>query len=133
MAAENINEILGIEEPVSQSNQSHGIFDNGSEDHNNVEPNSASKGLIKASNVCQTFMWLGIVLAIIGTLVFLANIGDAMEGYSWSAKYQARCEGGISCVIYGIADAIFSYVFSKILIGLSVMTKASELYLKGKE
>ena len=113
MAAENINEILGIEEPVSQSNQSHGIFDNGSEDHNNVEPNSASKGLIKASNVCQTFMWLGIVLAIIGTLVFLANIGDAMEGYSWSAKYQARCEGGISCVIYGIADAIFSYVFSK--------------------
>ena len=133
MAAENINEILGIEEPLSQSNQTQAICDNGSEDHKNVEPKSASKGLIKASNVCQTFMWLGIVLAIIGTLVFLANIGDAMEGYSWSAKYQARCEGGISCVIYGIADAIFSYVFSKILIGLSVMTKASELYLKGKE
>lgn len=77
-------------------------------------------------------MWLGIILAIIGALVFFANIGDASGDYSWSAKYQARCEAGISCVIYGVADAIFTYICSKVLIGLSVMTKASENYLKDK-
>lgn len=132
MAEENLEEILGIEESAAPAPKSGGIFDHASGEESHSDPNSASKGLIKASNVCTTFMWLGIVLAIVGALVFLANIGDASEGYSWSAKYQARCEAGISCIIYGIADAIFSYVFSKILIGLSVMTKASESYLKDK-
>ncbi len=132
MAEENLEEILGIEESAAPAPKSGGIFDNASGEEPYSDPNSASKGLVKASNVCTTFMWLGIVLAIVGALVFLANIGDASEGYSWSAKYQARCEAGISCIIYGIADAIFSYVFSKILIGLSVMTKASESYLRDK-
>ncbi len=132
MAEENIEEILGIEETAPQSQKSGGIFDHVPGEDTPNEPNAASKGLIKASNVCTTFMWLGIVLAVIGALVFLANIGDASEGYSWSAKYQARCEAGISCVIYGVADAIFTYIFSKVLIGLSVMTKVSENYLRDK-
>lgn len=132
MSEENVEEILGIEETAPNSQKSGGIFDHVPGDDASNNPNAASKGLIKASNVCTTFMWLGIILAIIGALVFLANIGDASEGYSWSAKYQARCEAGISCVIYGAADAIFTYIFSKVLIGLSVMTKASENYLKDK-
>ena len=133
MAEENIEEILGIEEPNGAATKSNGISDRGRGEDTPQDPNDASRGLIKASNVCMTFMYLGIFLAIIGALVFLANIGDATEVYSWSAKYQARCEGGIYCVIYGVADAIFSYVFSKILLGLSVMTKASESYLKDKK
>lgn len=132
MAEENIEEILGIEETAPQNQKSSGIFDHVPGEDTPNEPNAASKGLIKASTVCTTFMLLGIVLSVIGALVFLANIGDASEGYSWSAKYQARCEAGISCVIYGVADAIFTYIFSKVLIGLSVMTKASENYLRDK-
>lgn len=130
MAEENIEEILGIEETATKNNKSEDIFDQNAIDNYN-ESYTASYGLTKASNVCKVLMWLGIILAIVGALVFLANIGDATDGYSWSAKYQARCEAGTSCLIYGVTDAIFSYVCSKILTGLSVMTRASETYLKG--
>lgn len=133
MSEENVEEILEIEDTTVSTPKSGGILDHVPDADTPDNQNEASNGLIKASNVCKAFMWLGIILAIIGALVFLANIGEASEGYSWSAKYQTRCEGGISCVIYGIADAIFSYVFSKVLIGLSVMTRASESYLKDKK
>lgn len=132
MAEEKIEEVLGIEDSKPAVSQSNSIFDQIPEYDTSKDPNEASNGLVTASKVCFTFMWLGIILAVIGGLVFLANIGDASEGYSWSAKYQARCAGGVSCLIYGIGDAILTYIFSKILIGLSVMTRASEEYLKEK-
>ena len=133
MAEENIDAILGIEESSVSEPKKHGIFDNVPEEPTPIDPHSASKGLKNASNVCQVFLWIGVILAAIGGLVFLANIGDASEGYSWSAKYQARCAVGSACFIYGVIGALSSYVFSKILIGLSVMTKASETYLSGKK
>lgn len=129
MAEENIDALLGIEEPSHNGSKNKGVFDNMPDEPNTVDPFSASKGLKNASTVCQVFLWIGIVLAVIGGLVFLANIGDASEDYSWSAKYQARCAAGSACFIYGVVGALSSYVFSKILIGLSVMTKASEKYL----
>ena len=138
MAEENVNEILGIEEPESQSKKFR-IFDDVPETQNTdaapsvEDPNTASKGLKNASTVCQVFLWLGVLLAVIGGLVYLANIGDASEGYSWSVKYQARCAAGASCFVYGVVGALSSYVFSKILIGLSVMTRASEQYLASKK
>lgn len=133
MADENVNEILGIEESSVSEPKKYGIFDNVPEEPTQIDPHSASKGLKNASNVCQVFLWIGVILAAIGSLVFLANIGDASESYSWSAEYQARCAVGSACFIYGVIGALSSYVFSKILIGLSVMTKASETYLSGKK
>ena len=129
MAEENINEILGIEETSIPEPKKIEIFDNVPEEPTQIDPYSASKGLNYASNVCQVFLWIGVILAVIVGLVFLANIGDASEGYSWSAKYQARCAVGSGCFIYGIVGALSSYVFSKILTGLSVISKASETYL----
>ena len=129
MAEENIDALLGIEVPSQNEPKNKGIFDSVPEEPNTVDPYSASKGLKSASTVCLIFLWIGIILAVIGGLVFLANISDASEDYSWSAKYQARCAAGSACFLYGVVGALSSYVFSKILIGLSVMTKASEKYL----
>lgn len=129
MAEENINEILGIEEDSSHERKTSRIFDEDPNSQHSVDPNEASNGLKSASNICQTFMWIGIIIAGIGGIVFLANIDDATSGYSFSAKYQARCAAGSACFAYGIVGAIASYIFSKIMIGLSVITKASEKYL----
>lgn len=115
MAEENVDAILGIEESSVPEPKQHGIFDNTPKDLTQIDTHSASKGLKNASNVCQVFLWIGVILAVVGGLVFLANIGDAFEGYSWSAKYQARCAVGSACFIYGIIGALFSYVFYRVV------------------
>ena len=134
MAEENVNEILGIEEtePQPKKMRTFDVVPDAPETATPEDSNGASKGLKNASTVCQVLLWLGVFLAVIGGLVYLANIGDASEGYSWSAKYQARCAVGASCFVYGVSCALSSYVFSKILIGLSVITRASEKYLSSK-
>lgn len=130
MADENVNELLGIEEDQSQSS---GIFDPAPVSQIPSDPNAASKGLKKASGICVTFMWISILLAVVGGLMYIANAKDARSGYSWNSDAQVYCAIGSACFVYGIICALSNYVFSKILIGLSVMTQASEKYLTEKK
>ena len=90
------------------------------------ETYAASNGLVKAAKICEIFMWIGIVVAAIGFLLFIFNIGDAMDGYS---KDIVRCEIGFSCFVYCGIGALSAFILTKVLNGLSVMTMASEYYL----
>lgn len=98
-------------------------------------PNSASVGLQKASHICIILMWACFIIAFAGGVFYLGNIEDSHSYYEYSAvKAQANCAIGASCFAYGLVGAFFSFIFSRVLLGLSVMTKASETYLsKNKE
>lgn len=114
-----------MEEDYQENNQGQYSSDYNTNDENN-ETYAASSGLVKAAKICKVFMWIGIVVAAIGCLLFIFNIGDAMDGYS---KDMARCGIGISCIIYGVIEALSTFILTKVLNGLSVMTMASEYYL----
>jgi hypothetical protein len=124
MAEETIENLLGIEEDtkhVSQSNEKPTL---------DVDPFAASNGLNKAVSVCRVCMWICAIIAAIGGLGFLSNLGGAIDGYS---KDVRNCISGATGLAYGIVGALLSYVVSKILMGLSVMTKVSERYLSNKD
>ena len=105
-----------VEGNFVQSPKSNGIFGNVPESQTHSDPFAASKRLKKVSTVCQAFLWLSIILAVIGGFVYLAG------------NHFLSTVGSV-CFIYGIGGAIFWYVVSAIFLGLSVMTKASEQYL----
>ena len=106
-----------VEGNFVQNPKSNGIFGNVPESQTHSDPFAASKRLKKVSTVCQVFLWLSIILAVIGGFVYLSG-----DGY-----FRSTVASG--CFIYGIGGAIFWYVVSAIFLGLSVMTKASEQYL----
>lgn len=121
MSEINDNEIIKTE----KSNA--GVFDPDSSSQIPHDPNSASKGLTNASGICVTFMWICIILAIVGALIYFAHTGKS------SSRHQAYCAIGSACFLYGIIGSLSNFIFSKILIGLSVITKASEKYLSENE
>lgn len=127
MAEENINEISEIKDSNSKNQNSSDLSENTPDSQIPVDPNAASSGLKKASNLLYVFFWLGVILAIYGAILVFAY----KDG--WDEDAKRSLSKGTTYIIYGVADAITFYVFSKILIGLSVMTKASEEYLKGKK
>ena len=106
-----------VEGNFVQNPKSNGIFGNVPESQTHSDPFAASKRLKKVSTVCQVFLWLSIILAVIGGFVYL------------SGDWYFRSTVASVCFIYGIGGAIFWYVVSAIFLGLSVMTKASEHYL----
>ncbi len=119
MEEEKINELFEVEDKNSNETIIKNMV-------NNIESDAASKGLIKASNISRFFMGLGIAIIVIGVFVFIVSLD------SYGSKSEIFAITGISCVFYGVLNVIFFYIISKILIGLSVMTKASETYLKDK-
>jgi hypothetical protein len=112
MAEENVNATTGIKESTVQKPRRIELF-------------AASIGLKEASVVCLVFIWIGVILAVIGIFIFLGNLG--------SSSSETERVAGLTCFAYGIGGAIFSYFLKKILIGLSVITEASELYLSTKK
>lgn len=132
MAEENVDAILGIEESTVQESNNSSIPDKAPEGPTQEGQIAASAGLNNAANVCQIFLWIGVFLAIIGGLVYLANIDDAVNSHYRSEEGLAWYAVGSACFVYGIIGAISSYIFSKILLGLSVITEAAESYLSKK-
>lgn len=126
MAEENINEVLGIEDN-KQETQSSGIFD---KSPNDDTPTTASKGLQVAANICSFLLWLCVILAIIGGIMYLANVGD-LDSYSDYKKVNAILYTGIGASIfsYGLVGWFSCFILTKVLRGIAVMTEAAEKYL----
>lgn len=131
MADENINEVLGIEEPQTESKKPSGIFD--SDPNETSEPTKASKGLESAANVCAILLWLCVIAGVIGGIMYLANVGD-MDSYSDYKRADAILYGGIGAAVfsYGIVGWFSCFILTKVLRGLAVMAEASEKYLAKK-
>jgi len=130
---ENVNEILGIEQPKQETNSTLKIEMGTMGTMGTMVTDKASKGLSDAASVCNVLFCICLIIAIIAGFTFIWFIGS-VDSYNDRKALEALqiCAIASVCFSGGIAGAISCYVFSKLLGGMSVIAKASEQYINAQ-
>lgn len=122
MAEENINEVLGIEETVTESPKKQGIFDNMPETQTNNESQSnAAENTLKG--IATLVLWAGIIGTIF-CLFTLTTTKVVDPTYHYSIHYDTIFNpAGLAISVGVLLSTLISWALLKVIANISISLK----------